>query len=592
MFHCLQCLQSPAQGTITVTPLGLAHFLLFVQIQTHPGFYVLLTFSPFQVSERYCIASHFENLTQLLYHPKGWEVEMATRSLPRMDTGRCFGLVFLSIFLLPLSVSVACFCYMLREAFSYLQLHTRAQERSQDVSSRRTILVTGVAMAKGLTLARSFYLSGHRVIGADFEESGIPCPGRYSRSLSAFYRLPKPAAKERAAAYVSRLLDVVNAENVDLWVSCSAVSSAIEDAQAKESIEHNTACKCIQFDAKTTSLLHDKASFMAECKETGLPVPESCEVKSKRDVRRVLSKCLASSSERKFILKPVGMDDVNRGNMTLLPLPTESETMEYVSQFPISKSNPWVLQQFIPGGEEYCTHALVIHGEVKCFVACPSTEMLMHYSALDRASPLWKAMLAFTVDFVRRSPRPDSMNGHLSFDFMATEGGINHSGFKRNIYAIECNPRAHTALILFAQQGPEMDAMVRAYLSILNVGSKDAVMHSTNGTGSPNGAGDLIVTPPADATPRYWIGHDLVSLCIHPLLRWGAGSVDTSNLLSSTLELALLLCLWKEGTFEAWDPMPSLCLYHVYWPMAILSSWWHGRHWTRINVSTTKMFVC
>ena len=34
-------------------------------------------------------------------------------------------------------------------------------------SLRKTVLVTGVSMAKGLSLARLFHRAGHRVIGAD-----------------------------------------------------------------------------------------------------------------------------------------------------------------------------------------------------------------------------------------------------------------------------------------------------------------------------------------------------------------------------------------------------------------------------------------
>ncbi|KAI0175855.1 hypothetical protein GGR52DRAFT_589636 [Hypoxylon sp. FL1284] len=325
-------------------------------------------------------------------------------------------------------------------------------------------------MAKGLSLARAFYLSGHRVIGADFETNNAPCSGRFSRSLSAFYRLPKPNAKEGDKAYIESLTQIINDEKVNLWVSCSGVASAVEDAQAKETIEQNTKCKCVQFDVQTTSKLHEKGSFMDECKRIGLPVPETHEVRSQRDVLRILSK---AKPKQKFILKPVGMDDRNRGNMTLLPLSSEAKTQEHVSQLPISKATPWILQQFVAGGEEYCTHALVVRGEVKCFAACGSAELLMHYSGLaPRESALWKSMLAFTAEFVDKSPRPEALTGHLSFDFMAAEGTPSQNGFAKNIYAIECNPRAHTAVVLFATPGPDMDAMVRAYLSALEPAGK------------------------------------------------------------------------------------------------------------------------
>jgi len=67
--------------------------------------------------------------------------------------------------------------------------------------------------------------------------------------------------------------------------------------------------------------------------------------------------------------------------MTLLPFPGLDATRAHISQLLISAKNPWLLQEFIPGAE-FCTHALVVWGRVRAFVACPSNELLMHYKAL------------------------------------------------------------------------------------------------------------------------------------------------------------------------------------------------------------------
>ncbi|KAI0135354.1 hypothetical protein F4814DRAFT_400688 [Daldinia grandis] len=510
--------------------------------------------------------------------------------LRKKDTIRCLSLIMLSLFFLPSSISILCF-RLFTSRVSYYRSGRRSENRAQQEFFQETILVTGVGMAKGLTLARSFCVSGHRVIGADFEDPHIPCPGRYSRSLSAFHRLSKPNAKNGTQAYIGQLVDVIRTEDVKLWVSCSGVTNAIEDAEAKEFIEKHTSCKCIQFGVQTTSTLHDKGLFMEECKKLGLPIPETHLVKSKPDVFRILSDCVTLNPKGRYILKPVGLDDIHRGNLTVLPLKTEEETRTYISQLPISDSNPWILQQYISGGKEYCTHALVVEGRVKCFLACPSSEFLMKYEPLQE-SALWKAMLAFTVEFVRRSPNSETMTGHLSFDFMASEEDISHQGFKRNIYAIECNPRAHTAVVLFGHQGPEAYAMVQAYLALVQGNQemntadsipKQKLLARTEGP---------IISPPANAQPRYWIGHDLVSLFLYPLFRWSIRPGNSRRIATDVLEFISHVLLWKEGTFEIWDPLPALILYHVYWPMTILSAWWQGNNWSRINVSTTKMFAC
>ncbi|RYP46901.1 hypothetical protein DL768_006935 [Monosporascus sp. mg162] len=181
------------------------------------------------------------------------------------------------------------------------------------------------------------------------------------------------------------------------------VASAAEDARAKEAIEQRTPCICIQFDVQTTLRLHEKDSFTRETKRLGLPVPETHDVTSADDALRILLKILSSDPDRKFILKLVGIDDVHRGNMTLFPLSSPSDMKARVSRLPISPARPWILQQFIPGGEEYCTHALFLRGVVRCFVACPSAELLMHYEPLPATSALSRAMLEFTRQFVARS---------------------------------------------------------------------------------------------------------------------------------------------------------------------------------------------
>ncbi|KAI8955795.1 carbamoylphosphate synthase large subunit [Xylaria longipes] len=510
---------------------------------------------------------------------------MATRN----DTARCFALVFLSLFISPISLVVVCFFTLKHTVTSRFG----SPQHTVQNGTQRIILVTGVGMAKGLTLARAFHLSGHRVIGADFEDGMIPCSGRFSKSLSGFYRLPRPYSPTRTKAYTDLLVKIITDEKVDLWVSCSGVASAIEDAQAKETIEERTSCRCIQFDVATTSMLHEKNTFMRACAERELPIPDTHEVTSRDEVLRVLSSSALRYPGRKYILKPVGMDDVNRGDMTLLPLSSHLMTWEHVSRLFISTSTPWILQQFIPGGEEYCTHSLVVRGKLKCFVACPSAELLMHYAPLPRDDALWREMRDFAVGFLERSPSVSGMTGHLSLDFMVDSGHAREKGEGpgRIVYAIECNPRAHTAVVLFAQQGLEMRDMVEAYLTAIDRPDNESIntkaVHDQKSTYR-----ETLVTPPVALQPRYWIGHDLVSLIFQPLLRLGVGSIGCREFLNSSFIFLRHLVTWKEGSFETWDPLPALILYHVYWPLTILSAWWQRRRWSRVNVSTTKMFTC
>ena len=434
-------------------------------------------------------------------------------------------------------------------------------------------------MSKGLTLARSFYLAGHNVIGADFQPHGVfPC-GRFSRALRKFDALPKPNDTNGAAQYINALLHIVQTEKVDLWVSCSGVASAVEDGQAKEVLERKSDCRCIQFDVPTTCTLHEKDTFILETQRLGLPVPETHNVTSRAAVHKVLNE--SPRTKKRYILKSTGVDDESRNNiMTVLPRRTLSETYSHLSTIKIGQDKPWVLQEFV-SGKEYCTHALIVDGEVKAFVACPSLELLMHYEALPKDEPLSKAMLLFTREFVKRSG--GQWTGHLSFDFLVEERE-SEKGVERGLVPIECNPRAHTAVVLFAGREGEM---AEGYLGLLKGKKRPNINGITNG--------DEVEKEPVSPAGRakfYWIGHDLVTMVIHPLLYLLLRRITISHYLGGVGTFLEHVLFWNDGTYEFWDPLPAWWLYHVYWPGQFLACIIQGKKWSRINVSTTKIFGC
>ncbi len=507
---------------------------------------------------------------------------MLTGSSPwRLHLAQNLGLVLISLFFLPLSgfllfVSYASSIFLSHEASA------RRRIRSSPTFRPKTILVTGVGMSKGLMLARTFYLAGHNVIGADFQTHGIPVCGRFSKALRKFYPLSKPNENDGAALYINALLRIVQREHVDLWVSCSGVASAVEDGQAAEVLERRSDCKSIQFDVATTQTLHEKHTFIEQTRNLGLPVPETHNVTSRAAVHRVLHE--SPRTKKRYIMKSVGMDDAARGNMTILPRRTLSETYNHLSTIPISDSNPWVLQQYIPG-REYCTHALIIDNKVRAFVACPSLELLMHYEALPPDLPLSKAMLRFTQEFASRYP--GKLTGHMSFDFLIEER-VSEKGAEMGLVPIECNPRAHTAVVLF--QGRE-EEMAEAYLR-----SRDSSMNGhaevMNGDMESSRQMPEPVTPSVQPAKYYWVGHDLVTLVLYPLLLVLLRNLAVQDFEKDCYKFVEHLLLLKDGTYELWDPLPFWWLYHVYWPGHFLACILQRRKWSRINVSTVKMFGC
>jgi hypothetical protein len=449
--------------------------------------------------------------------------------------------------------------------------------QQNELSQRKTILVTGVSMTKGLAIARSLSQNTpHRIIGADIYSLS---PGRFSKSITKYYRLDTPHGDD-AEPYVDSILSVIQSEKVNLWISCSSVVAAVEDGQVVRlaqaaAKQQGRIFEAIQFNEDVVEKFHEKDKFIDYISSLNLTVPESHRCTSPAEALKVLLRSFndekEKGDEKQFILKPIGVDDRARNAMmTLLPFDTAAQTESYVKSLGISKSNPFQLQQFIRG-REYCTHALVIRGHVKAFTSCPSSELLMHYEPLPAYSSLSQEMLKFTEKVALDGG--ETFTGHLSFDFLVENDESSVGGEDVVLYPIESNPRAHTAVVLF-DQTPEMAG---AYLSVF----EDAISDYNKSTP---------VYPRTPTKSYFWLGHDLVEFGILPVLDALSGRGNWQDVRGGLKALGQHLMYWKDGTLTLADPVPFFVLYHLYWPAKFVESLRTGKKWSRINVSTTKMF--
>ncbi|PHH68923.1 hypothetical protein CDD80_7153 [Ophiocordyceps camponoti-rufipedis] len=447
-------------------------------------------------------------------------------------------LIALSLALLPFTTAI-------------LLLTAHHRLRHEPTPPRKTVLVTGVAMAKGLCLARLFHRRGLRVVGADCSRLAA---GRVSASLDAFYVLPSPGPSPSSDdAYVRAMVDIVRREGLDLCIFVSDVKAAVHDALASHLINEMTPAQTIQLNLSDIRTLDAKDTFARFVSALGLPTPDTRVVTSSAEAIDFLrQRCgLRQPARDGYLVKAVGVNDEARFDMPLLPLRSEAETLDKLAAVPFSAETPFVLQRFIRG-PEFCTHALVVRGRVRAFVACPSSELLMHYVALPSDSPLSRKMLAFT----RAVVGPD-WTGHVSFDFLLGRDGV--------LYPIECNPRVHTAVVLFR----DTPQLVDEYLRVL----------------SPERDDDDEVLFPSRPRRYYWVGQDLVEAIFCPLL---AG--DVTRLADGIVSFARRVWGSRDGAWEAWDPWPWWWLYHVYWPARFAWMALKGEGWSRVNVSTGKVF--
>ena len=431
-------------------------------------------------------------------------------------------------------------------------------------------------------------------------DSGVLPIGRLSFSVSKYCRLKFGVDEDD---YAQQLLQIMRLHDIDVWVSCSGVATAMSDALVVSKVaEQGLGCKLFQFDTTATSILDNKMSFMKQTSAFDLPCPAFYSIPpnfSMEIVQDVVTKMQEDHDRnpddnpddkpdynpRRFIIKNEAMDDSTRGVLPIFAVHQEPESL-FNTLFLLGPSQSWVLQELLNINEEYCTHAVVVEGKVKAFTACPSDSILLHYDydALPPDDHRFIEMLSFTKTFAgKMQAKYGNFTGHLSFDFLARFGdGV------RPLLPIECNPRCHTATVNFG--GKERELVI-AYLK-RHKNHRIVSKHGSNQ--SPNETESEIVFPIDEykGMGYYWITHDLVVLGLLPLINLLRYPSDQSfhELAYHWYCFLWHLCLWKDAAFEWWDPLPWFLLNHIVWPWNLLVMAWKGERWTQLNVSTMKVF--
>jgi len=390
---------------------------------------------------------------------------------------------------------------------------------SPTVGARRTVLVSGGKMTKALQLCRSFHAAGHRVV---LVESGkYRLTGhRFSRSVSSFHVVPRPAD----AGYAQALLDIVVSEGVDVYVPVCSPASSYYDAVARELLAGH--CEVVHADAATIAALDDKEQFAQLAVSLGLTVPQSHRI---TDAAQVTGFDF-SSSGRDFILKSIPYDPVHRLDLTLLPRENAVATQTFAESKPMSVDNPWVMQEYVTG-QEYCTHGTARNGRVQVYCCCESSAFQVNYESVDIPE-----IEAWVTTFVGAL----GLTGQFSFDFVRTSDG--------QVYAIECNPRTHSAITLFDGH----PGLAPGYLE----------------DDRP------LIRPLPSTRPTYWLYHELWRMLAHPVTAAARWRVVLAG---------------RDAIFDWDDPLPFFVVHHVQIPWLLLGNLRRGKSWLRIDFNIGKL---
>ncbi len=376
----------------------------------------------------------------------------------------------------------------------------------------------------------------------------------------------------------------------------------------------------------------------------GLDVPQSHLVSSVEE----LIGLLGTPGRPRMIIKCSNvLDDVARSDMTTYPLLnsktrqpdwTATEKRLRALKIPITPQTPYLVQEFIGGRgvTEWCTHATVLDGKIRSFVCCPSNDMLMTYHNASY-SEIGTRALRWTESFLqalRESERwkDTRLDGEFSMDFMhqppqeelndAESPVYGFSNQQGRLVVIECNPRVHTAIVLLAARHNLGATFVRSRAQNASLAAKAAIdggggeqahrtIHGVAGQGG-RPSDEAALQPNTNQLAVGWVGHDLparilpqllpAAMCrfIHPFMARSAPSLDASpaatrkasdlklyDLSSSTTHLL------SDPVWHTLDPWPFFAMYHLHWPFLLLHQLIVRRKkWSRINVSTSRIFEC
>lgn len=430
-------------------------------------------------------------------------------------TGKTLGTLLLLLLALPFNATVV--------LLSLLWIAMTKPWRPRVVAAQpQNILISGGKMTKALQLARSFHAAGHRVILVESYKYWLT-GHRFSRAVSGFYTVPVP--EKNPQAYTQALLHIVKEEHIDVYVPvCSPVASYY-DSLVKPALSQH--CEVFHCDVEITQMLDDKYAFSQIAKSFGLSVPKSFKI---TDPEQVINFDF-SPEQRQYILKSIPYDSVRRLNLTKLPGDTPEATAEFVRSLPISAAKPWIMQEFIPG-REFCTHSTVRDGEIKLHGCCQSSAFQVNYEHVDHPQ-----ILAWVQQFVRQL----GITGQVSFDFIQAENG--------QVYAIECNPRTHSAITMFYNHPGVADA----YL----------------------GDGELI-QPLADSKPTYWLYHEL----------WRLTGIRSLSQLRSWWRN---LVRGQDAIYQLHDPLPFLMVHHWQITLLLLQNLVKFRGWVKIDFNIGKL---
>jgi len=275
----------------------------------------------------------------------------------------------------------------------------------------KNILITFGRSFLALEMARHWHAAGHRVFIADSVRYHV---SKYSNAVVKTFKVPSPRFHQ--TEYIQGLLHIVQEEKIDLLIPIYEEISWISKALPR----FPSSCHVFSPSFELYQQLQNKWLFQEMLHQLGFAPLKSRLIRTQKDLDH-------HDFNTPFALKPC----YSRASHNVQKI----EPGQIPPQIAIDPNNPWIAQEWATG-KKFCTYSICRQGNITAQGIYP-----VHYAINGNSCVTFEAVEHPEIaQWIESLVARLQFTGQIAFDFIETD---------HKLFAIECNPRATSGLLLF-----------------------------------------------------------------------------------------------------------------------------------------------
>ncbi len=279
---------------------------------------------------------------------------------------------------------------------------------------KKKILLTFARSFLALHLARELKSSGHMIYTADSMGYHVSF---FSNAVTKNFRVPSP--RYHQDEYIQALIEIVKKEKIDLIIPI------YEEISYLSKVRHLFPSSCELFfpEFENYDELHNKWKFQCKLEALDFDVLDKKLIRSGEEAKQF-------SFDKPFALKAC----YSRASQKVRKIGVN----ESLPHLDFQEHNPWIAQEWLEG-ERFCSYSICHQGNVHANVVYPVTYAIDGNSCITFESVDHPPIFEWIASFVKKT----RFTGQIAFDFIISKAN--------KIYAIECNPRATSGILLLGK---------------------------------------------------------------------------------------------------------------------------------------------